>query len=147
MAKKKGKTKARAFVLDCSMTMSWFFDDEASEYAEAVEDSFASASAVVPSLWALEVANALIVGERRKRATEAKVAQFLGLLKTLPISTDDETASRAWHESLRLARAHQLSAYDASYVELAIRRGIPLATLDDRLKAAADAAGVPKYEP
>ena len=147
MGKKKGKAKAEEFVLDCSLTVCWFFEDETDAYAESVEDSLGTASAVVPTLWPLEVANALLMGERRKRATEAKVTTFLGLLKSLPISADDETASRAWQESLQLARTYQLTVYDAAYLELALRRGLPLASLDNKLKAAADAAGVPSYEP
>jgi predicted nucleic acid-binding protein len=147
VAKGKGKSKAKAFVLDCSLTVAWFFEDEANAYAQAVEDSFPAASAVVPTLWPLEVANALLMGERRKRATEAKVTMFLGLLKSLPIASDDETVSRAWQDTIQLARTHQLSVYDAAYLELALRRGIPLASLDDRLKAAANASGVPAYRP
>jgi predicted nucleic acid-binding protein len=110
MAKKRSKAKRQAFVLDCSLAVAWFF--EADAYAQAVEDSLATTAALVPSLWPLEVANALLVGERRQRATEAKVTTFLGLPKSLPITTDDETASRAWQESIHLARTHQLSAYD-----------------------------------
>src|SRR5258707_1921855 len=97
---KKRKARSGTFVLDCSLTVAWFFEDEANAYAQAVEDSLVTWSALVPSLWPLEVANALLVGERRKRATEAKVTTFLGLLKTLPITTDDEMASRAWLESI-----------------------------------------------
>ena len=147
MAKKTSKSKLVAFVLDCSLTVSWFFEDETDAYAEAVEDSLALSSAVVPSLWPLEVANALLVGERRKRATEAKVTAFLGLLKSLPISFDDETGSRVWQESVHLARTHHLSVYDAVYLELALRRSLPLATLDDKLKTVAEAVGVLGYEP
>ena len=147
MSKKKGKAKPRTFVLDCSLTVAWFFEDETNAYAEAVEDSLEGAMAVAPSLWPLEVANALLVGERRKRATEAKAATFLVLLQSLPITIDDETATRAWRESLHLARAHQLSVYDAAYLELALRRGLPLATLDGKLKAAAAAVGVAEYTP
>jgi predicted nucleic acid-binding protein len=116
-------------------------------YAQAVEDSLSMASAVVPGLWPLEVANALLVGERRSRATEANVTTFLRLLAALPIALDDDTASRAWQHSLHLARSHRLSVYDAAYLELALRQGLPLATLDDRLAAAAAAAGVPAYKP
>jgi predicted nucleic acid-binding protein len=147
MGKKRGKAKLRAFVLDGSVTLAWFFEDEADTYAEAVEDSLPAATAVVPSLWPLEVANALVTGERRKRTTEAKVTAFLVLLKALPITLDDETAVRAWSDVPHLARAHNLSAYDAAYLELALRRGLPLATLDDKLKAAAAAAGVAEYKP
>ena len=106
----KKRPAANEFVLDCSLTVAWFFEDEANSYAQAVEDSLPAAAAIVPSLWSLEVANALLIGERRKRATEAKVTTFLGLLKLLPITLDDETASRAWQESIHLARTHQLSS-------------------------------------
>ena len=147
MAKKRGKAKAAAFVLDCSLTVAWFFEDEADDYAQAVEDSLSAAGAVVPALWPLEVANALVTGERRKRAMEAKVTTFLGLLKSLPIDIDDETANHVWQESIHLARMHQLSVNDAAYLELALRRGLPLATLDEKLQVFAAAAGVPKYEP
>jgi predicted nucleic acid-binding protein len=145
MARKHVKT--RGFVLDCSLTMAWFFEDESDPYAEAVEDSLSTASALVPALWPLEVGNALLVGERRKRTTEAKVTTFLGLLKSLPIVIDDETALRAWQECLHLARAHNISVYDASYLELTLRAGLPLASLDARLKAAATAVGVVEYKP
>jgi len=73
MGKKRRKAKAEAFVLDCSLTVAWFFEDETDDYAQAVEDSLPSSAAIVPMLWPLEVANALVMGERRKRATEAKV--------------------------------------------------------------------------
>ena len=145
MGKRKGKAKPREFVLDGSVTLAWFFEDESDAYADAVP--LETAVAVAPSLWPLEVANALVVGERRRRTTEAKANVFLALLQALPVTIDDETASRAWRDSLPLARAHQLSVYDAAYLELALRRDLPLATLDKNLKAAASAAGVALYEP
>jgi predicted nucleic acid-binding protein len=145
MARKKSKPVG--FVLDGSVTLAWFFEDEADEYAVAVEDSLPMFPAIVPSLWPLEVANAALVGERRKRTTEAKVTEFLSLLNQLPITLDDETANRAWRESLNLARAHNLSVYDATYLELALRRSLPLATLDDKLKTAAAAVGVVEFQP
>lgn len=141
------KVKRRQFVLDCSLTMAWAFDDETDAYAEAIADGFHETQAVVPSLWPLEVANVLLVGERRKRTTEAKLVQFLALLETLPIVLDNETAARAWHETLNLARTHALSVYDGAYLELAVRRGLPLASLDDKLKTAAGAIGVPEFQP
>lgn len=147
MGRKRESVAAKTFVLDCSLTVAWFFEDEMNRYAQAVEDSLAAAAAVVPGLWPLEVANALLVGERRSRATEANVTTFLRLLAALPIALDDDTASRAWQHSLHLARSHRLSVYDAAYLELALRQGLPLATLDDRLAAAATSAGVPAYKP
>jgi predicted nucleic acid-binding protein len=141
----KKKAKATEFVLDCSITLTWFFEDETDDYADAVEDALTEATAIVPSLWWLEVANALLVGERRKRTTEAKNMQFLALLRLLPILPDDETASRAWQESLILARTHNLSVYDAAYLELALRRGMQLATNDTKLQAAARAVGVREF--
>jgi predicted nucleic acid-binding protein len=134
-----------AFVLDGSVTMVWGFEDEDDAYATAILDQLPDLQAYVPTLWPLEVANTLIVGERRRRTTPADAARFLAILGTFPIAIDAETASRAWVDTIHLARAHHLSAYDAAYLELAIRRGLPLATLDGRLKAAATTVGVTLY--
>jgi predicted nucleic acid-binding protein len=149
MAKRprKGKPKSRAFVLDGSVTLVWAFEDETEDYAESVLDALGKMSAIVPAVWPLEVANALLIGERRNRISEAKVAQFLALLQTLPIATDDETAVRAWQDTLHLARLHELTVYDAAYLEVAVRLGLPLASLDDKLKEAAAAAGVAEFQP
>ncbi len=135
------------FVLDCSVTMAWCFDDEATPYTDGVRDSLADVRAVVPSIWPLEVANASIVGERRKRLDEARSRRFINLLEALPIAVDDETGSRAFSDISHLARAYQLSTYDAAYLELAVRRGFPMACLDGKLKAAATAAGVLLFAP
>ena len=140
-AKRRRKGKPTAFILDGSVTLAWFFEDETDAYADAVQDSLTSAVAVVPQLWHLEVANALLVGERRQRTTEAKITHFLTLLSALPIQVDKETAARAWSDTLALARAHDLSAYDAAYLELALRQGLPLATLDEPLRDALRAVG------
>src|SRR5437899_575882 len=147
MAKKRSKKKAGEFVLDCSVTMAWYFKDEANAYAKAVRRSLSKVHAVVPGLWPLEVANILVLGERRQRSTEAEASQWLRYLQMLPIRVDDETAARAWSDILHIARSYDLSAYDASYVELAIRLGLPLASLDDKLKATAASAGVAEYKP
>jgi predicted nucleic acid-binding protein len=147
MAKKARKPKAEAFVLDCSVTMAWYFKDEADDYANAVRTSLGTVGVVVPALWPLEVANILVLGERRKRSTEAEAGAWLKFMRRLPIRVDEETAARAWADILHVARGHGLSAYDAAYLELAIRLGLPLATLDDRLQAAAAAAGVAAYTP
>ncbi len=134
-----------AFVLDGSVTLVWGFTDEDDEYAVAILDKMPDLQAHVPGLWPLEVANALLVGERRGRTTPAKATHFLVLLGTFPIAVDDETVTRAWVETMHLARTHNLSAYDASYLELAMRLGLPLATLDGKLKTAATAVGVPLF--
>lgn len=135
------------FVLDCSVTMAWCFDDEATPHTDGIRDSLADAAAVVPSIWPLEIANATIVGERRNRLDEARSRRFITLLESLPITVDDETSSHAFSDTRHLARTYQLSAYDAAYLELAIRRGLPLACLDGKLKAAATAAGVSLFAP
>jgi predicted nucleic acid-binding protein len=147
MAKKGSKKKAREFILDCSVTMAWYFKDEANAYAKAVRRSLSAAVAVVPALWPLEVANILVLGERRQRSTEAEASQWLRYLQMLPIHVDDETAARAWSDILHVARSYDLSAYDASYLELAIRLALPLASLDDKLKATAASAGVAEFKP
>jgi predicted nucleic acid-binding protein len=139
------KAKADEFVLDGSTALAWYFKDEASAYADAVAASFPGAQAIVPSLWHLEIANAVLMGERRRRSTEAQAIKWLASLSSLPITVDDETVARAWSDTPHLARTHSLSAYDAAYLELALRRGLPIATLDQRLKDAAIAAGVPIY--
>ncbi len=135
------------FVLGCAVTMAWCFDDEATPFTDGVRDSLAGKRAVVPSIWPLEVANATIMGERRKRLDEARSRRFLVLLEALPIVVDEGTGSRAFGDIVQLARAYQLSAYDAAYLELAIRRGLPLACNDGELKTAAVAAGVVMFSP
>ncbi len=134
-----------AFVLDGSVTLVWGFDDEADDYAAALLDRMPGLQTIVPGVWPLEVANALLVGERRRRITPADGARFLAILATFPITVDGESAAHAWHETTHLARAHGLSAYDAAYLELAIRLGLPIATLDNKLKSAALAVGVPLF--
>lgn len=141
------KAKVEEFVLDGSVALAWCFPDEKAPYPQAVLDSLAEARAVVPSLWHLEVGNSLLMGERRKRSSQADTAHWLGFLAPLPISVDEETPTRAWSDVLSLARAQNLSVYDAAYLELALRLGLPLATLERPLKAAAKAVGVPEYRP
>jgi predicted nucleic acid-binding protein len=130
------------FVIDNSVVMSWYFEDESTPYTDAVLDCLADHECVVPSLWPLEVANVLLVGERRGRSTEARAARFITLLQGLPIRVDPFTASQALAETYQLAREHGLSSYDAAYLELAMRSGIALATQDKQLTAAARKSGV-----
>jgi predicted nucleic acid-binding protein len=132
----------KRFVIDCSVVMAWCFADEADEYADSVLDMLASAEAVAPSIWALEVANVLLVGERRNRLKEADSARFIELLSELHITADNETADHALREILSIGREQGLSSYDAAYLELAMRHGLALATRDDALRRAAKKLGV-----
>jgi predicted nucleic acid-binding protein len=147
---KRSSAKAAArnmFVLDGSVTLAWYFKDEATAYTNAVRDSLAAATALVPALWPLEVANALVMGEGRGRATSADAAAWVNLLTGLPIRVEASTAGHVMGAVLDLARASGLTVYDAAYLELAMRRGLPLATLDGRLQAASRAVGVKAYRP
>jgi predicted nucleic acid-binding protein len=132
-----------AFVLDCSIAIAWCFEDEATPETDALLDRLRDEGAAVPALWPLEVGNALLQAERRGRLSTAKVAAFVDLLSGLPIATDGDTATRALREVLALARAERLTTYDASYLELAGRRALPLATKDQALHRAAQRVGVP----
>jgi predicted nucleic acid-binding protein len=135
-----------AFVLDGSIAMVWGFEDESDSYAGAILEKMPDLRAHVPSLWPLEIANALLVGERRNRITLADAARFLAILAAFPITIDDQTVANASGGTMHLARAHNLSSYDASYLELAIRLGVPLAAQDGKLKVAAQATGVPLFQ-
>lgn len=130
------------FVLDCSIAVAWCFEDEASDACDVLLEQVRDEGALVPSLWHLEIANVMIQAERRGRIMTADVSLRLELLGDLPIVTDDETPSRALHEILALARAENLTSYDAAYLELAMRRGLPLATNDKRLRNAGAHTGV-----
>ncbi len=147
MSKRKGiaKSPPDGLVIDSSIALSWCFTDEGGDYSQAVLDALATATAHVPELWHLEIANVLLVGERRKRCTQADTVHWMGFLDSLPISVDEETRSHAFGETVNLARSHQLSAYDAAYLELAMRLALPLASLDEKLKAAAQTVGVPLF--
>ena len=131
------------FVVDNSVVMAWCFQDEASQYADAILGSLEVFKAIVPSIWPLEVGNVLLVAERRKRLSEAGSTRFIALLTELPITIEQESPERMMREILALAREHQISSYDASYLDLAMRKGVPIATLDDGLIKAAERSQVP----
>ncbi|MDM8562368.1 type II toxin-antitoxin system VapC family toxin [Candidatus Marithioploca araucensis] len=136
------------FVLDCSATMACFFEDEATKETQALLDALADEEiAVVPSLWLLEVTNILLVGERRGRNTVEQTKEFWETLRALPIEIEEYSLEQCSSSISDLARTHNLSAYDASYLSLAKRRSLPLATLDKRLLAAAKACGVSLWTP
>jgi predicted nucleic acid-binding protein len=130
------------FVIDASVALAWCFDDEATEATRALLDRFADERVEVPSLWHLELANALASGERNRRITRARTNEFIARIGGLPIVIDEQTSTLALSTVLELARSERLSAYDASYLELAMRRGLSLATKEDDLATAARRLGV-----
>ena len=130
------------FVLDASMTLSWAFEGESTPFTVAVLKSLETDHAIAPALWAFEVASVLNTAERRGRMNAAAQAAFLERLRLLPILIQHRPATWLAQQILPLARRYHLSAYDAAYRELAIREGLPLATLDDDLRCAAAGAGV-----
>ena len=131
-----------AFVIDCSVIMAWCFEDEQDAYAEAVLNRLQRTAAIAPALWRLEAANALLVAERRGRITRTKAEREMNVLARLPIRDEMESLVRGLSPVASLARAHRLSSYDAAYLELALRIGLPLATLDGASRTAAKSAGV-----
>jgi len=131
------------FVVDNSVVMTWCFKDENSQYSDLILDKLENATAFVPSIWPLEVSNVLLVAERKKRIGEADSTRFIALLTELPLIVDQESPERMIKEIFALARRHKLSSYDASYLDLAMRKGLPIATLDKSLLAAAKRSKVP----
>lgn len=134
-------------VADNSVVMAWFFEDEWSPYAEAVLDATSDFPVVVPSVWPLEVGNTFLMAERRKRIRREQWLRFIADLDAMPIAVERESTSRMLTEILLLASEHQLTTYDASYLDLAMRKNLPLATLDKALRRAAGKCGVDHYSP
>ena len=134
-------------VIDSSIALTWCFEDEATPETDALFERVRDEGAIVPNLWRLELGSVLLQAEKRGRIGASDVAARLALIADLSISIDQETAGRGWRDTLALARSEGLTLYDAAYLELAMRKGIPLATLDNKLKAAAAAIGVPLYQP
>ncbi len=128
-------------VIDASVALAWCFPDEASDYADAVLVALQGQTILVPPIWSLEIANALLVGERRKRIRHPEVRRFLELLKALNIFEEAQPFAETIGNVIPLAREHNLSAYDASYLDLALRHGASLVTLDAALQKSARAAG------
>jgi len=131
-----------SLVIDSSITLAWFFEDERSALADAVLQQVTASGAVVPSLWRLEVANALQMAVRRQRIDARFRDASIADLRCLPIAIDPETDRHAWGTSLSLAERCQLTLHAAAYLELAQRVGLPLASLDQQLRAAGTAIGV-----
>lgn len=131
-----------AFVLDCSVAMAWVFPDEATEATGRLRESLVGGRALVPSLWPIEVGNVLLAATRRGRIRVDEWPPIRANLEALPIEIDPVSTARVWKAALELAHAHDLSVYDAMYLELAARMRMPLATLDRALGEAGRAVGV-----
>jgi predicted nucleic acid-binding protein len=129
-------------VVDSSAALAWVYSDETTEAIAEVFSRLAERGAWVPALWRLEVANVLEMGVRRGRHSRDFRDATLADLSQLKISVDPETDQHAWGATKLLAERYRLTPYDAAYLELAQRRGLPLATLDAELRAAACAEGV-----
>ena len=136
------------YVLDNSVAMRWLLSSPKKidqNYAEKVLHSLSETEAIVPNLWHLEATNVLRSAEKRGELEPGEVECFIAQLESLPIHVDPLTAQQAFSRTLGLSRAYQLSSYDAAYLELAMREGLPLATLDRDLIKAARKADVTLY--
>jgi len=136
-----------SFVLDCSITMSWLFEDESSSYADAVRDLLIESECLAPAIWLLEVINALLVAQRRRRLSKSDALKFLEFLFTLPIRVVEIDGRQTAFSIHQVAHDHQLSAYDAAYLEIARQESVPLATMDGPLAKAAQRASIPLLKP
>jgi predicted nucleic acid-binding protein len=131
-----------AFVVDCSIAMAWLFNDEATPKTAALLNRLATETALVPAWWFIEITNVLAMAERKGRIKPTESDAFIADLSKLGIERDDEAPDRAFTHLLALCRRHRLTSYDAIYLDLAVRRNLPLATLDDALRKAAHKSGV-----
>ena len=126
-----------SLVLDSSVTLAWIHRNESTKAVEEVMERLSQGGGWVPNLWRLEVANVLEMNVRRSRYEAGFRDRALSDLALFPIQVDSESDRQAWGATLRLAERHRLTLYDAAYLELAVRRGLPLATLDRELRASA----------
>lgn len=129
--------KKSKFILDCSLTMAWCFEDESTDYSEHILDIATQTTMIVPAIWPLEIANVLTIAERKKRILPSKATAFKESLDMFLIEIDGGLLQKPIGTILELTRETGLTAYDACYLELAIRKNLPLATLDKELKKAA----------
>lgn len=135
-----------SIVVDCSLALNWVMPDEGSGQAEAVLERVVARGGVVPPLFKIEIGNALLTGVRRRRITAALFDRALERIGELPLQTDTQGAERLWTTCVDLASKYDLSLYDAVYLELALRVGLPLATFDKKLEQAAVKAGVARHD-
>jgi predicted nucleic acid-binding protein len=143
VSRRRARIVLAQVVLDSSATIAWFMPDE--QGSQQLLQHVAAEGAVVPSIWPLEIGNAFLLAFRRGRITADHRARALDQLASLPIEYDSETLTYAWTATLELADRFRLTLYDACYVELARRRGLPIASLDRNLRAAAQALRVPIF--
>lgn len=130
------------FVVDASVALAWCFADESYESADRALDRLERDEALAPAIWPLEMANGLRTAERRGRLDLADLAHVRELLLSLPVQIEGVPLGAALGEVIDVARQLDLTAYDAAYLALAARRGIALATVDERLRQACQMAGV-----
>jgi predicted nucleic acid-binding protein len=133
-------------VVDASTALAWCFPDETSEHADSVLVALAGCTILVPAVWSIELSNAILAGERKKRLNQHEIESFTTLLESLSIVQDAQPMIDSIRSVLPLARAHGLTAYDAAYLELSIRHNAPLATLDGNLRKAAKKWGIRLFE-
>lgn len=131
-----------AFILDASLALAWVLPDEASSYSDAILKRLVEGRAWVPDLWPHEIANGLVMAQRRNRITSAQRALFIEELLKLPIEVANASARSVLEAQTALADRYALTGYDAAYLDLALRKGVALATQDKILSAAAVKAGV-----
>ena len=129
-------------ILDCSMAMAWCFEDESTPETAGIQDRLATEAAIVPADWYLEVTNVLAMAEKRKRISPDDAVQFLQQLCVFDIQVDEEASVCAFEHFLPLCRTHGLTSYDAAYLDLVIRRQLPLASLYDALRQAVTNLGM-----
>ena len=132
----------KGVVVDASVALAWCFPDEASNYADGVLVALEGHAILVPAVWGLEIANAVLTGERSKRLRQPEIRRFTTLLNSLSLVQDVQPVNEHVSNVLPLAREYNLSAYDAAYLELSIRHAAPIATLDGKLQKAAQKAGI-----
>ena len=131
----------KRMVVDASVAISWGFPDEVDTRAGELLRMLVDADPIVPAIWPLEMANAMVMAERRKRLTKLETRKFLSLLSELAFEIDAHTGAHAFNDTLTLARRYDLTAYDACYLELALREEVPLVTFDAALRRAGRRAG------
>jgi len=131
-----------AIVVDASMAMAWCFLDEATPATRKLYDEMSSTSAVVPAWWYIELTNVLYLAEKSRRIPTDRVVEFIAMIEDLRVEIDHDAPPRAFSHLLPLCRAHGLTSYDAMYLDLAQRKKLPLATLDEPLRKAAKKLGV-----